>query len=203
MKSKRMDFFNFQLSHLFPQLAHHLFGRSGARSRISGAPPAGYKWLKNRYARSSHVFQSAHECARSGLQAQNASIPVAPPQPGCRAFGVAAAPCSQGRTAGGVFLFIFFGCRVPKGAVCIAMRSQWLRFAHASLSCWRACISLRAIARLLRLISGLQLGGSDMLVLRLNLSSPASLHAPVAVQPYSSANGLVEFIMSRAGLGQQ
>lgn len=181
MKSQQMDFFNFQLSHLFPQLGHCLFGWSSARSGISGALPAGDKWLNNRYALGAHGVFSAHGCARAALQAQSASIPVVQPQPSCWAFlPIAAKGAIAARALG--FLGLFFSGALGKnGKVCTAKRGQWLRFAHAWGISWGAYRLLRAKARALRFMDWVDLGGSDRSLLRLTVSTSATSAAAVAM----------------------
>lgn len=171
--------FNFQLSHLFPQLGCHQFGCCVSRSGISGALPAGKKWLNNRYARAAHGVLMLHP-QQVGATGANASIPVAPPQPiGRRAIAGSAAKGSKAARALGLFMFIFFGCAASNSAVYAAMRGMWLRSAHAVRIIGGKLHVLRPYGRILRFGSRVELGGSDRFVLRADLFTPASF----AVKP--------------------
>lgn len=186
-------YFNFQLSHLFPQLGRHHYRGCGGRSRISGALPAGFKWLSNRYALNAHGVNSAHVCARSGLRAHIASIPVAPPRPSRRAILRTAAKRAKASQALGLSCLFFSGAVRKISKVCTAMRGKWLRFAHAWGASWGAPRLLRALARLLRFWDWCELGGSERFVLRSKVCSSAPYSAAVAKLPSHSANGHVGF----------
>jgi len=193
-------FFNFQLSHLFPQLGCHQFGRCASRSGISGALPAGIKWLNQRYARAAHGVFSGHAWPRSGQKAQYASIPFAPPQRCCWAFFASAAKGSKAARALGLSCLFFSGALAKNSKVASAMRGRWLRVAHVYLFRAAARYFSALRARMLRIRNRVELGGAVRSILRFTLKSPA----PFAIKPiaYPAKMRIAIFIFTGSAFWQ-